>query len=259
MRNIPDYCGFVRKVFCILTFCVKMLEGSFLEDMEIRITEFGKESQGCAATVAQKPERSGMEYPSQNIKAVTEFIFLGQEEQELYPSDLVIVLGNHIMDIMMGEVAGLYERGKISKDAKIILSGANGDLTAGQDTECEQMYRIATETFRMPRHMFLKEDKASNAYENMALSAELIEKNGGFGAFRKILCVGNSFLLRRASLYAAGLGYPMDKLQYYGVWDRDGRNIGPDSWWKSEVSRNRVMAEVERIGKYYATGNMSLF
>jgi len=206
-----------------------------------------------------KMKGAGMDYPSQNIKAVTEFIFIGEEEQELCPSDLVIVLGNHIPDIMMGKVAELYERGKITKDAGIILSGANGDLTAGQDTECEQMYRIATKKLGMPQQLFLKEDQASNAYENMAFAAEIIKKQGGFESYQKILCVGNSFLLRRASLYASGLGYPMEKLQYYGVWDKEGRNIGPDSWWKSEVSRNRVMAEVERIGKYYATGNMSLF
>ena len=82
---------------------------------------------------------------------------------------------------------------------------------------------------------------------------------GGMDAFRHILCVGNSFLLRRISLYAAKLGFPTERLQYFGVWDKEGRNIGPDSWWKSEVAVQRVMAEVERIGKYYKDGNMSIF
>jgi len=47
-----------------------------------------------------------MTYPSQNIKAITEFIFIGQPAEELAPSNLVIVLGNHIIDIMMEEVGG---------------------------------------------------------------------------------------------------------------------------------------------------------
>lgn len=200
-----------------------------------------------------------MNYPSKNIKAITDFIFIGEPAENLAPSDLVIVLGNHIIELMMGEVAALYEQGKITKNATIILSGANGDMTAGQVPECDQMYEAAVQNYGMPKELFVKEPLATNAYLNMVYAKEIIEEKGGFDAFGKILCVGNSFLLRRVSLYAAKLGFPADRLQYYGVWDKAGRNIGPDSWWKSEVSVNRVMAEVERIGKYYQDGNMSIF
>lgn len=199
------------------------------------------------------------EYPSSTIKAITEFIFIGQEKEELIPSDLVIVLGNHIMEIMMSEIAKLYQEEKITKDAKIILSGANGDFTKGQDLECEQMYAYATQTFGMSEELFWKEGRATNAWLNMLYSKELIEQQGGFSRFHHILLVGNSFLLRRASMYAAKLEYPMEQMQYFGVYDRAGRNISPDGWWKSEVSIARVMAEVERIGTYYATGNMSVW
>ena len=199
-----------------------------------------------------------MTYPSQNIKAITEFIFIGEPADALAPSNLVIVLGNHIIDIMMDEVADLYRQGKITKNATIILTGANGDMTAGQAPECDQMYEAAVEKYGMPAELFVKEPKATNAYLNMVYAKELIEERGGMDTFRHILVVGNSFLLRRISLYAAKLGFPADCMQYYGVWDKNGRNIGPDSWWKSEVAVNRVMAEVERIGKYYADGNMSL-
>ena len=198
-------------------------------------------------------------YPSTTIQAITEFLFIGQDEATLKPSDLVIVLGNHIMDIMMGEVAKLYENEKISKRATIILSGANGDFTKGQELECDQMYRLAVEKYAMPEELFLKENRATNAYLNMAYSKEIIEEKGGFETFDRILLVGNSFLLRRASMYAAKLGYPMERVQYFGVHDKDGRNISPDGWWKSEVSVQRVMAEIERIGKYYASGNMSIW
>ena len=200
-----------------------------------------------------------MTYPSPNIKAITDFIFIGEPVEQLIPSDLVIVLGNHIIDIMMGEVAELYATGKIAKDATIILTGANGDMTAGQPAECDQMYDAAVNKYGMPKELFVKEPKATNAYLNMVYARELIEEKGGMDAFHCILCVGNSFLLRRISLYAAKLGFPAERLQYFGVWDKEGRNIGPDSWWKSEVAVQRVMAEVERIGKYYKDGNMSIF
>lgn len=200
-----------------------------------------------------------MMYPSPNIKAVTEFIFIGEPAENLEPSDLVIVLGNHIMDLMMGEVADLYASGRITKDATIILSGANGDMTAGQPAECDQMYDAAVKKYGMPKELFIKEPKATNAYLNMVYAKEIIEEKGGMAAFSRILVVGNSFLLRRVSMYAAKLGFPTERMQYFGVWDKEGRNIGPDSWWTSEVAVNRVMAEVERIGKYYKDGNMSVF
>ncbi len=200
-----------------------------------------------------------MNYPSKNIKAITEFIFIGEPVETLVPSDLVIVLGNHIIDIMMSEVAELYAAGKITKDATIILTGANGDMTAGQRLECDQMYDVAVNKYGMPKELFVKEPKATNAYLNMVYAKEIMEEKGGKDAFNHILVVGNSFLLRRISLYVAKLGFTADRMQYYGVWDKAGRNIGPDSWWKSEVAVQRVMAEVERIGKYYGDGNMSVF
>ena len=199
-----------------------------------------------------------MTYPSENIKAITDFIFLGESAENLTPSDLVIVLGNHIIDNMMSEVANLYRAGKITSDARIILTGANGDMTANQALECDQMYQTAVDKYGMPAELFMKEPKATNAYLNMVYSKELVETGGGFEQFGHILVVGNSFLLRRISLYAAKLRYPADRMQYFGVWDKQGRNIGPDSWWKSEVAVDRVMAEVERIGKYYREGYMSL-
>lgn len=200
-----------------------------------------------------------MEYPSKTIEAITNFLFIGEEKEKLNTSDLVIVLGNHIIDIMMGEVSKLYQLGKIAKDATIILSGATGDMTKGQALECDQMYESAVTKYGMPAKLFLKESKATNAYLNMVYAKDLILEQGGFERYKHILCVGNSFLLRRDSMYASKLEYPMERMQFFGVHDREGRNISPDGWWKSEVSVQRVMAELERIGKYYATGNMSIF
>ncbi len=200
-----------------------------------------------------------MEYPSKTVEAITNFLFIGEEKEQLKKSDLVIVLGNHIIDIMMGEISDLYYCEKIAKDATIILSGATGDMTKGQELECDQMYESAVKKYGMPANLFLKESKATNAYLNMVYAKDLILEQGGFENYEHILCVGNSFLLRRASMYASKLEYPMERMQFFGVYDREGRNISPDGWWKSEVSVQRVMAEVERIGKYYATGNMSIF
>lgn len=200
-----------------------------------------------------------MNYPSKTVEAITNFIFLATEKSELLPSDLVLVLGNDLVKETMATVFDLYQSAKIKKEAKIILTGATGALNAGQALECDAFYDCAVKEYHMPPELFIKESKATNAYLNYLYSKEIIQKLGGFEKFESILCIGNAFLLRRASMYAAKLGYPEAKMQYYGVVDRNGRNIGADSWWKSEVAISRVMAEVERIGKYYESGYLDIF
>ncbi len=198
-------------------------------------------------------------YPSETIKAITEFLFIGADECNLIPSDLVLVLGNDYIDGTMAAVKNLYCSGKIKSDAKIILSGATGTLNAGKAPECDRMFESAVEHFDMSAEMFIKENRATNASENFAFSKLIIEDLGGFDRFDSILCVGKAFLLRRASMYAAKQGYPIEKMQYFGTVDTEGRNIGKTTWWKSDAAVERVLAEIRRIGEYGLSGDLSIF
>lgn len=110
----------------------------------------------------------------------------------------------------------------------------------------------------MPSDLFIKERQATNAYQNFLYSKQIIMDLGGFERFPSILCIGKAFLLRRASMYAAKLGYPADKMQYYGTVDHEGRNIGKDTWWKSDTAIERVLAEIKRIGEYGLKGDLSI-
>ena len=60
-------------------------------------------------------------------------------------------------------------------------------------------------------------------------------------------------------MYAAKLGYPVEKMQYYGTVDREGRNIGKDCWWESQTAIERVLAEIKRIGEYGLSGDLSIW
>ena len=204
-------------------------------------------------------EQISTEYPSTTIAAITQFLFIGSEKKDLKPSDLVIVLGNEFIDGTVCELNDMVLKGIIREDATIILSGATGSLNAGEDLECNRLFECATKKYHMPAHLFAKECKATNAYLNFLNSKELLQKRGGFEKYSSILCIGKAFLLRRASMYASKLGYPIEKMQYYVTVDREGKNIGADSWWKSDEAINRVMAEVERIGRYYAKGDLGIF
>lgn len=199
------------------------------------------------------------QYPSETIKAITEFLFIGAEEGGLRPSDLVLVLGNDYIDGTMEAVRRLYDKGLIKAEAKIILSGATGTLNAGKAPECDRLYTSGVERFGMPPELFIKENRATNASENFIFSREIIETLGGFERFGSILCIGKAFLLRRASMYAAKHAYPADRMQYYGTVDAAGRNIGRTTWWQSRAAIERVLAEIRRIGEYGLSGDLSIF
>lgn len=200
-----------------------------------------------------------MDNKSKTIEAITKFLFIEQSKETLSQSDLVLVLGNDYIDGTIAEVFDFYQDGIIISDAKIILSGAVGSLDADKDLECNRLYQCATEKYGMPETLFIKEPRAKNAYQNFEYSKFIIDGLGGWNRFKHILCIGKAFILRRASMYAAKFGYPADKMQYYGTVDRDGKNIGPDTWWQSEDAIRRVMAEIERIGKYSLSGDLSIF
>lgn len=198
-------------------------------------------------------------YPSKTIEAITDFLFIGQDKSEISDINLVIVLGNNMIEETVKSVYELFSEGRILPDSPIILSGATGSLNAGEDLECNKMFECAVNEYKMNPKLFIKESRAKNACQNFEFSKEIIEKIGGFDRFDNILCIGNAFLLRRASMYASRFNYPNNKMKYFGVVDTKGRNIGKSTWWLKEESINRVLAEIERIGKYYSSGDLSVF
>lgn len=198
-------------------------------------------------------------FPSKTIEAITNFLFIGQEKKEISNIQLVLVLGNNMIEETVKAIYTLYSEKRICHNAKIILSGATGALNAGEDLECNKMFDCAVKKYSMPVDLFIKEPNAKNACQNFEYSKDIIERLGGFSRFEKILCIGNAFLLRRASMYASKFLYPLEKMYYFGVVDVSRRNIGKNTWWKTEESINRVMAEIERIGKYYQSGDLSIF
>lgn len=205
-------------------------------------------------------------YPNETVRAISEFLFVETPPSELGQCDLTVVLGNDFIDGTMLEVRRLLDAGVILPDSKIVLSGATGLLNAGKEKECLRLFRSGTEKFGISPSMFVLEDRASNSYENLAFTRELIETDRehfpdrrSLNDFCRILFIGKSFMMRRVEMCARRLDYPPEKLAYYGTVDRDGRDIGKDSWWKSETAASRVYGELERIGKYAAAGDLSAF
>lgn len=200
-----------------------------------------------------------MNYPSQSIKAITEFLFIGADEDDIVSSDLVIVLGNDDIQGTIKALSGLMKKNLIKENADIILTGATGTIDKDKDLECNRLYDCAVNEFCMNKELFIKEQQATNTYLNFLYSKEIIYRKGGFEKYSNILCIGKAFLLRRASMYAAKVGYPENKMQYYGTVDMNGTNIGKYTWWQKEEAVMRVLAEIKRIGEYGMKGDLSIF
>ncbi len=204
-------------------------------------------------------------YPNETIRAISEFLFLETPVSELGQCDLTIVMGNDFIDGTMMEVRKLLDTGVILPESKIILSGATGLLNAGKEKECVRMFRSGVEKYGLSTDRLVMEDRATNSYENLAFTKDLIENDmtafpdkRELSSFNRILIIAKSFMMRRTEMCARRLGYPIEKLVYFGTVDRAGRNIGKDSWWLSESATARVFAEIERIGKYAAGGDLAV-
>lgn len=198
------------------------------------------------------------DYPNDIVKGITEFLFIGREPENLRPANLVLVLGSDLIDETIEALNKIYKAGKIRDDAIVIFTGATGSLNAGKEKESIAMERYARENYSFP-FAVIREEKATNLYENFSFSLDIIREH--FGSPEKaddILCIGKAFALRRAQMGAASLGYPLDKLQFYGTVDSAGWNIGPDCWWQSPEATKRVMAELMRIDRYYNEGFLSI-
>lgn len=193
-------------------------------------------------------------YPSDAVRAITEFLFVKNDYLMNTTVDLAIVTGNdyiHTVD----EVYAFYRQGLIRR--YVLFTGCN-PLGTGEpeaDIFCERWIGLGG-----PKDAVLLERKSTNIKENMQYSFQMIQELGGFETVGdSILFVGKAFALRRIlmSAMAAGFSKP-DRWQVYGTVDSSGLNIGPDCWWQSDKAKRRVFEELARIAKYSLSGDLSL-
>lgn len=193
------------------------------------------------------------------VELITDFLFICEESAENLNSvyDLVIVCGNDSIEATITAVEQAYKNSKLANNVKVILSGNIGTLNAGKSPEAIRMYDCAVEK-GLPNNLFLLESKATNARENFIFSKELLEMEKITFENSKILVICKSFMSLRAKMCASAVGFNTNNIDFLGVVDTAGRNIGKTTWHLSEESKQRVYAEIERIGKYSLKGDLSI-
>ena len=192
---------------------------------------------------------------SENIKAITDFLFIEDDIGKLIKSDLLVILCNNNLKGIAKLFDDLYKSNIIDDSTTTVISGNRGSLDDFEGKECDNVFNILVNEYGYNSSMFILENKATNIYENLLFSKEKI---GDFSRYNNILIMSASFALRRVKMCASKLAYPLDKIHYIGTVNKEGRNCAKDNWWKSEEAKIRVYQEIERIGKYLIKGDLDI-
>ena len=186
-----------------------------------------------------------------NIEDITKFIFIKDEPEK---ADIIFIPGSSNW-VLAETAARLYKEGKAEK---IMPSGMyfyqfgrfmNERVT---DERYKGVYRTEAEFLAsvlikngVPEENVIKEERATNTYENAIYSKELL-RDMGFDIKSAIICP-QAFHARRALMTYSHL-FPDTKLY---VVPTNTQNITSDNWYNTERGRQVVLGELRKCGEYF--------
>ena len=186
-----------------------------------------------------------------NIEDITKFIFIKDEPEK---ADIIFIPGSSNW-VLAETAARLYKEGKA---AKIMPSGMyfyqfgrfmNERVTDERykgiyETEAEFLASVLVKN-GVPKEDVIKEEKATNTYENAIYSKELLREMK-FRIKSAIICP-QAFHARRALMTYSHL-FPDTKLY---VVPTNTQNITADNWYNTERGRQVVLGELRKCGEYF--------
>lgn len=186
-----------------------------------------------------------------NIEDITKFIFIKDEPEK---ADIIFIPGSSNW-VLAETAARLYKEGVAGK---IMPSGMyfyqfgrfmNERVT---DERYKGVYRTEAEFLAsvlikngVPEENVIKEERATNTYENAIFSKELI-KEMGIEVKTAILCP-QAFHARRAFMTYSHL-FP--DTEFYVV-PTDTQGITAGNWHKTERGIQVVLGELKKCGEYF--------
>jgi len=180
-----------------------------------------------------------------DIRKITDYIFL---EAKPNAADLAMVFGTRSYQEPCQTAKRLYEDGFAPK---ILLSGGN-NRTTGRNEAREMALGLIDMGVAMTD--IIVEDKSANTLENVLFSKRVIEEEIGFGNVRRILVVIKNYHARRA-LMTLKRHFP-EGIEFIPI-PYNLMGFNRDNWHQSEIGREKVMGEMERIEKYLAKGDIA--
>jgi len=176
------------------------------------------------------------------FECISDFIFINSE---LSQADIIIVLGGNKAEKLISSAAQLYKNKYASK---ILITGGkshnNDDYLGDWKSECDYLSDIAISE-GVAIEDIIKEDKAQHSFDNANLSWNIISKL----QVKKILLVCKSYHARR-SLMTFQTVYPQH-IDFLICPVEDDSKILINNWYLEITKIEKVMNEVEKIGKYF--------
>lgn len=105
----------------------------------------------------------------------------------------------------------------------------------------------------VPKEYILNESKSTNTKENAIYAKEVLDKEKI--KYRKIILISKAYHSRRILMTFKNT-FPNCDIKIAPV--VDDRNITKDNWYLDKEKTAKVMEEVQKIGKYFLKGDLSI-
>jgi uncharacterized SAM-binding protein YcdF (DUF218 family) len=178
-----------------------------------------------------------------NIEAITNFVFISDE---LSKSDIIIVPGTNRIHVVK-KALELYRKGFAPY---IITTGGVHNAEGLTESEFQKQYLVGN---GVPEDKIFNETKSTNTKENAIYAKEKLDKEKI--KYNRIILVSKTYHARRI-LMTFLASFSNSDIRIASV--IDDREITKYNWFKNKEKKDKVMEEVEKIGKYFLKGDLSL-
>lgn len=179
----------------------------------------------------------------EEIREITEYIFLESNPKK---ADLALVFGTRYQE-PIDMVFRLYRDKFVDK---ILVSGGINKVNGENESHTMSEKLVA---LGVDQKDILLEDQSTNSLENVLFSRDVIEKELGFNAIKKIIAVVKHYHSRRA-IMTLKKHFPKTVELIPAAYEIHG--FTKDNWFKSDLGIEKVLGEWEKIQKYLSQGDI---
>ncbi len=179
---------------------------------------------------------------------ITKYIFLNDTDLK---GDVAFIFGtSNSWKSSVERAAELYKKKLVPK---IIVSGGKNIHTGIIEGNkiAEELIAIGVN-----KEDILIENKSTNTLENVRFSLEVIDREIGLSNIKTIVCVVKNYHARRA-LMTIRKHVPKNIKLKAAAYNSEYYPFTKDNWTKSELGREKVMEEFEKIKIYLAKGDIA--
>jgi len=173
------------------------------------------------------------------IQDITDFIFIGKNIDELSHYDLLIINVDWAEEQIAKDMRIMFDKNIIDKDTLFIICDSH-QPDYGRSSAKVLIDYLKKENIN---NKIIIDDKYISNFEILKNIDKLVNVND----YNRILRIAKDFVARRWYMNTKRRNLPIDKCDFYGVYDN--RNINKNNWYKSDVAIKQVMKEFINIGQ----------